>query len=197
MPIWDAMNRLFNPLRLHIVVGLVLMVCAGCNLSKLDTVPATTEVPAATLSGTDRPTRTPISFGATERPTLLPLGEGSSVINTPQPTLIPVTSVPPLGTLCQIYTTYSGVDPRNSLSLRTSVSVSAPQVFRVPNNQNVFLVPGSGEIEADGYHWLNIIYVQSPQMRYQGWMARDSFSANGVRDPSIATLRLVNAQAGC
>jgi len=197
MPIWDAINRLFNPLRLHIVVGLVLMVCAGCNLSKLDTVPATTEVPTATLSGTDRPTRTPISFGATERPTLLPLGEGSSVINTPQPTLIPVTSVPPLGTLCQIYTTYSGVDPRNSLSLRTSASVSAPQVFRVPNNQNVFLVPGSGEIEADGYHWLNIIYVQSPQMRYQGWMARDSFSANGVRDPSIATLRLVNAQAGC
>jgi hypothetical protein len=161
-----------------------------------ETVTPTT---AASLPTEDtRPTRTPISFGATVRPTLLPLGDGSSaIINTPQPTLIPVTSAPALGTLCQIYTTYSGADLRNSLSLRASASVNAPQVFRVPTNQNVFLVPGSGEIEADGYHWLNIIYVESPQMRYQGWMARDSFSTNGVRDPSIATLRLVNAQAGC
>ncbi len=201
MPVWDAMNRLFNPLGLKIMVGLVLMVCVGCNLSKPDNAVPTTEVPVATLNSAERPTRTPIAFGATERPTLLPLIDtgsgGTFTVSTPQPTLIPVTSVPPLGTLCQIYTTYSGVDPRNSLSLRTSASVSAPQVFRVPTNQNVFLVPGSGEIEADGYHWLNVIYVQSPQMRYQGWMARDSFSTNGVRDPSIATLRLVNAQAGC
>ncbi len=201
MPFPNGLNRLFNPLWLRMAAGLILMVCAGCNLSKPDGAIPTTEVPVATLNSTERPTRTPISFGATERPTLLPLidtgGGGTFTVSTPQPTLIPVTSAPPLGSLCQIYTTYSGVDPRNNLSLRTSASISAPQVFRVPTNQNVFLVPGSGEIEADGYHWLNVIYVQSPQMRYQGWMARDSFSKNGVRDPSIPTLRLVNAQAGC
>lgn len=198
MPFGYAINRLSSPLRLSMIVGLVLMVCAGCNLSKSDDALATTEVPVATLIVTERPTRTPIAFGATERPTLLPLIDTNiDSGGTAQPTLIPVTSAPPLGGLCQIYTTYSGVDPRNNLSLRNSPSVSAPQIYRVPTNQNVFLVPGSGEIEADGYHWLNVIYAQSPQMRYQGWMARDSFAANGVRDPSIATLRLVNAQSAC
>lgn len=208
MPFWNAINRFFNPTR--VILALILVLCAGCNLSKSDAL-ATTEVPVATLitteqmtgtpiafAATERPTRTPISFGATERPTLIPLINTNIDINgTAQPTLLPVTSSPPLGGLCQIYTTYSGVDPRNNLSLRNSPSVSAPQIYRVPTNQNVFLVPGSGEIEAEGYHWLNVIYVQSPQMRYQGWMARDSFAANGVRDPSIATLRLVNAQSAC
>jgi len=195
MPFWNAINRHFNLILL--TLALMIVVCAGCNLSKSDAI-ATTEVPAATLITTERPTRTPIAFGATERPTLIPLIDTNmNSSGTPQPTLLPVTSAPPLGGLCQIYTTYSGVDPRNNLSLRNSASVNAPQIYRVPTNQNVFLVPGSGEIEADGYHWLNVIYVQSPQMRYQGWMARDSFSANGVRDPSIATLRLVNAQGGC
>ena len=200
MLFWSAINRLFNPTQLRILVGLILLVCTGCNLSKPDDAAPTTEVPVSTLISTERPTRTPISFGATERPTLLPLidtGMSTLTSGTPQPTLMSVTSMPPLNSLCQIYTTYSGVDPRNNLSLRTTPSISGPQIFRVPTNQNVFLVPGSGEIEAEGYHWLNIIYVQSPQMRYQGWMARDSFSTNGVRDPSIATLRLVNAQAGC
>lgn len=131
-------------------------------------------------------------------PTLLPLPGNIAgiVVNTPQATLIPVTSVPPLGTVCQVYTTYSGVDPRNSLSLRTTGSITAPQVFRVPTNAQVQRVPSSQEVEDDGYHWLNVIYVDK-EMRYQGWMARDSFSTNGVRDPSIATLRPTGASAGC
>ncbi len=179
-------------------IGLLLfiIISAGCTLSMEQAATPTVEALNPTVDF--RPTRTPISFGATVRPTLLPLGTpNNGVINTPQPTLLPVTSAPPLGGLCQVYTTYSGADPRNSLSLRNSASTSAPQIFRVPTNEQVFLVPGSGEIEADGYHWLNVIYVLSPQMRYQGWMARDSFAVNGKRDPSIATLRLVNAQAGC
>ncbi len=189
-----------------LLIPLTVLMCAGCNLNKAVEMTPTLDAPPATLMLTEaaaliptvRPTRTPISFGATTAPTLLPLVDTSvDVLGTPQPTLFPVTSAPPLGTLCQVYTTYSGVDPRNNLSLRVNASVSAPQIFRVPTGQQVYLVPGSGEIEADGYHWLNVIYVQSPQMRYQGWMARDSFSANGVRDPSIATLRLMNAQAGC
>lgn len=181
-----------------LLISVMVLICAGCNLNKAVEMTPTLDAPPSTLILTERATRTPISFGATTAPTLLPLVDTSvDVLGTPQPTLFPVTSAPPLGTLCQVYTTYSGTDPRNNLSLRVNASVSAPQIFRVPTGQQVYLVPGSGEIEADGYHWLNVIYVQSPQMRYQGWMARDSFSANGVRDPSIATLRLMNAQAGC
>jgi len=197
------------PVKLRVewlLISVMVLVCAGCNLSKAVEMTPTLDAPPSTLMltegaalvPTERATRTPISFGATTAPTLIPLIDTNvDALGTPQPTLFPVTSAPPLSMLCQVYTTYSGTDPRNNLSLRINPSVSAPQIFRVPTGQQVYLVPGSGEIEADGYHWLNVIYVSSPQMRYQGWMARDSFSANGVRDPSIETLRLVNAQAGC
>jgi len=178
---------------------LVMLVSAACNLSRAEVAAVPTGVPAVTEEGTPHATRTPIPFGITALPTLLPLpdGSGSIIIATPQPTLVPVTSVPPLGSVCQVYTTYSGVDPRNSLSLRTSPSISAPQIFRVPTNAQVLLVPAANETEGDGYHWLNVIYVDTSQVRYLGWMARDSFSTNGVRDPSIATLRPTAASSAC
>ena len=183
--------------RVGIVIALAV-ICAGCNLSRTEVAALPTNTPAVTEDATPRPTRTPISFGITALPTLLPLpGNPGSVINTPQPTLLPVTSAPPLGSVCQIYVAYSGVDPQNKLSLRISASISAPQVFRVPTNAQVLLIPGSQEVEGDGYHWLNVIYVDSSKIRYQGWMARDSFSKNGVRDPSIATLRPLGATAAC
>jgi len=198
--------RLIN--RVWMVVGLMLL-CAGCNLSRTEVAAIATDTSAVTEAVTPRPTRTPIPFtigntptqlGNEVLPTLLPLpgndGGGGS-ISTAQPTLIPVTSAPPLNTACQVYVIYSGTDPRNNLSMRTSASVTAPQVFRVPNNAQVLLVPASQETQGDGYHWLNVIYIQSPQMRYVGWMARDSFSTNGVRDPSIATLRPLGATAAC
>jgi len=175
---------------------LIILITAGCNLSKTEVAAIPTDAPVVTEAITPRATRTPITFGITTMPTLLPLpgnDGGGSIINTPQPTLFPVTSAPLLGTMCQLYTTYSGVDPRNTLSLRMSASISGPQIFRVPTNAQVLLVPASQEVEGDGYHWLNVIYVDSSQMRYQGWMARDSFSKNGVRDPSIATLRPLGA----
>jgi len=178
-------------------------VCAGCNLSKTDVAAlptaVATDAPAVTEAVTPHLTRTPIPFGTAALPTLLPLPGNIAgiVVNTPQATVIPVTSAPPLGSVCQIYTTYSGTDPRNSLSMRTNAHINAPQVFRVPTNAQVLLVPSSQEVEGDGYHWLNVIYVDSSQTRYQGWMARDSFSTNGVRDPSIATLRPIGASAGC
>ena len=194
--------RVINRVGLWFAAISMGLAAAGCNLSKTETAIVATAAPALTEASTPHMTRTPISFGNAPidtgngvLPTLLPFP--GSVINTPQPTLIPVTSVPPLGATCQLYTTYSGVDPRNSLSLRMSASITAPQVFRVPTNTQVLLVPASQEVEGDGYHWLNVVYVASPQMRYQGWMARDSFSTNGVRDPSIATLRPVGATAVC
>ncbi|MEP6985345.1 MAG: hypothetical protein ABI970_07100 [Chloroflexota bacterium] len=187
--------RLIN--RLWII--LILMLCAGCNLSKTEVADLPTVPPSITEAVTPHLTRTPIPFGTTVLPTLLPLPGNivGIVVNTPQATLIPVTSAPPLGTVCQVYTAYSGVAPQNTLSLRTSGSITAPQVFRVPTNSQVLLVPSSQEVEGDGYHWLNVIYVDPSQTRYQGWMARDSFSTNGVRDPSIATLRPTGASAGC
>ncbi len=175
----------------------MVLVCAGCNLSRTEVASVPTDTPDITDDASLRPTRTPISFGDEVRPTLLPLPDTGSVINTPQPTLIPVTSVPVTGGLCQIYTTFSGNDPRNNLSLRNNASTNAPQIYRVLTDKQVLLVAGSQEIEADGYHWLNVIYEASAQMRYQGWMARDSYMVNGVRDTSIATLRPTGAQAGC
>jgi hypothetical protein len=93
--------------------------------------------------------------------------------------------------------TYSGSDPANLLSMRAQPSVSATQIIKLPNNTSVFRLPNSQEIEADGYHWLNIIYIDLSQQRFQGWTARDSFAKNGVRDPLIATLRATNQQSPC
>jgi hypothetical protein len=106
-------------------------------------------------------------------------------------------SAPPVGGTCQVYITYSGPDPANLLSLRSQPSVSAPQLAKIPNNVQVFLIPNTQEIVADGYHWLNILYVDSFQNRYQGWTARDGYSSNGVRDTTIATLRPAGQQAAC
>lgn len=187
------------------IVLVLLLICAGCNLSRTEVAVVATDPSESTWAATPRVTRTPITFNSTPvaadgvLPTLLPLpdaGGGTITVSTPQPTLIPVTSAPVLNTMCQSYTTFSGADPRNSLSLRTNPSVNAPQVFRVPNNTQVLLVPGSQETEGDGYHWLNVIYV-GKETRYSGWMARDSFSTNGVRDPSVATLKPLGASAAC
>src|SRR5689334_3545895 len=137
----NCMNRMK---RIGILIAL-LLISAGCNLSRTDIAALPTNAVSVTEAVTPRSTRTPIPFGVTVTnlpalPTLLPLpgNDGAvPVFNTPQPTLIPVTSAAPLGTTCQIYVAYSGTDPQNKLSLRTSPSVSAPQVFRVPTNANV------------------------------------------------------------
>lgn len=174
---------------------LVLLVCAGCNLSREAGPAPVSAMPEATVFPTANVTRTPIMPGITELPTLLPL-PASGAVTTAQATLLPVTSVPLLGAACPTYTTYSGADPRNKLSLRSAPAVSAPQVFRVPTGTLVALVPNTQETEGDGYHWLNVIYEEAG-VRYAGWMARDSFSTNGVRDPSVATLRPTGSQAPC
>jgi hypothetical protein len=119
-----------------------------------------------------------------------------------QPTLPPlpnisVTSAPALGGQCEVYITYSGARADNRLSMRAEPGVASPQMLRVPNNIEVYRIPGSQEVQADGYHWLHMIYVDAAQARYQGWIARDSFETNGVRDPSIATLRATGTQAAC
>jgi hypothetical protein len=154
------------------------MLVSSCNLT--DDPPITVQPPTEAVT-----TQTPIPS-----PALTPLGP------TPLPAL-GSTNSPALGEQCQVYTTYSGTDPRNVLSLRSEPSADAVQVFRVPTNVQVYRVPGSQEIEAEGYHWLNIIYVDPAQNRYQGWMARDSYILRGMRDPSIATLRPTGQQAAC
>lgn len=107
----------------------------------------------------------------------------------PVPTLVSTQSPANEGRECEIYTTYSGVDPANTLSLRAQPSAASTQLLRVPNNVRVFLLPEVQEIEAEGYHWRNVIYVDPLQNRYSGWMARDSYMAGGIRNPTIATLR--------
>jgi hypothetical protein len=172
---------------------LIMMVSAGCNLS--------TSLPTDTPRPTFAATLTPMpTTAAASAPTILPLvgfGETRVAPPTARPTTIPVTSVPVMGVQCQVYTTYSGTDPNNKLSLRVSPSATAAQVFRVPNNAQVLLVPNTQEVAADEYHWLNMIYVDSTGMRYQGWMARDSYTRGGVRDTSIVTLVPTGTQVSC
>ncbi len=174
-------------MRYYWFLCVIVLTCAACNLSQSNPVAAPTRAPS--------PTPSPI-------PTALTL-EALGVTLTPLPmpnvvaTAIPVTSVPVLGMRCPVYLTYSGARSDNTLSLRSAPSTEALQVFRVPNNAEVFLIPDSIETEADGYHWLNVVYEASPQLRYQGWIARDSFETNGVRDPSVATLRATGRQAAC
>lgn len=163
--------------RIGMAFGLVLLVSA-CNL---------TDEPPITVQP---PTEAVVTQAPLPSPALTPLGP------TPLPAL-GSTNSPALGQQCQVYTTYSGTDPRNVLSLRSEPSANAVQVFRVPTNVSVYLVPGSQEVEAEGYHWLNVIYVDPAQNRYQGWMARDSYLQSGVRNPSIATLRPTGQQAAC
>ena len=171
-------------------IFLSIICCAACNL--------TTTAPTAI------PTPTPIAQGPTASSFIATV----TVTNRDlQPTSLPlpglpatspsVTSVPPLNDVCAVYTTYSGARADNKLSLRDAPSVSAIQIFRVPNRVQVLRVPGSQEIEAEGYHWLNVIYIDSPQMRYVGWIARDSFEVGGERDPSVATLQAEGSQAAC
>ncbi|HLV36028.1 MAG TPA: SH3 domain-containing protein [Spirillospora sp.] len=169
---------------------LIFIISAACNLATIPPTPTPTQAPVVTVTDSPPPVATITLIGAVAEPTRLPLPGLPA-------TAIPVTSVPSLGSLCQVYTTYSGARADNVLSLRSDPSTEAQQIFRVPNNVQVLRVPGSPEVEADGYHWLNVIYVDTSQMRYLGWIARDSFEVNGVRDPSVATLRPGNTQVPC
>ena len=163
----------------HLGTLLLIVLLAACNLTTQPVAIVPTET--ATLEPTPQPLSsvTPLTLNGTLAP----------------PPLADVT-LPP-GTLCQVYTTYSGNDPDNLLSLRAQPSVTATQILKLPNNASVFRIPSSEEIEAGSYHWLNIIYIDESNQHFQGWTARDSFATNGIRDPLIATLRATNQQAPC
>jgi hypothetical protein len=178
------------------VAVLLVVILSACNLvtddelrrreTQLTTVP-TTEIPVeiedvATASGS--PTLLPL-------PGILPTG-----ITPIRGGTQTAASTPLPGGLCEVYATYSGSDPDNKLSMRAEPSADAAQVFRVPNFAPVYRVAGSSEVEAEGYHWLNVIYLEGGT-RYVGWIARDSFQTNGVRDPSISTLRITGQPMPC
>lgn len=173
-----------------VLLGLML---TACNLTTEAGLPPTT-VPAAPADGT-------LSLPTTPTP---PIFRTATLVGTPALTPLAGGLPPPpnytpgaAGQMCDVYTTYSGSDPANRLSLRAQPGTSARQVLRLPNHTRVLRVPGSAEVEADGYHWLNIIYVDGQQQRHEGWTARDSYSAGGVRDLSLATLRPTGQQAPC
>ena len=161
----------------------IMFVCSACNLSLAPPTPTPDD-------STQPPTFLATATSDDMLPTRLPLP------GVPE-TAVPVTNVPLLGDTCEVYTTYSGARADNTLSLRAGPSTETQQIFRVPNNIEVWRVPGSQEVEAEGYHWLNVIYEAPSQTRYIGWVARDSFEVNGVRDPSVETLRPAGSQAPC
>jgi hypothetical protein len=177
---------------------LVFFTAVACNLTggTDNDVRSATYTPFPTKAAvTDpQPSPTPTGVLVVSRATLTGLPRpGTSATSTP----ISVTSVPSLGKQCQVYQTYSGRDPRNFLSLRQEPNATAAQVFKVPNNINVLLVPETQEVEAGGYHWLNVIYEAAPGSRFIGWIARDSYQVGGVRNPTIATLVRTETTAAC
>jgi hypothetical protein len=158
----------------RIVFLLLLLLTSACNLSTQRPIVPTVETPEAA-----------------ETPT-----------SPDQPTPLPTLAPPPVllrggGDGCPVYLTYSGVDPNNTLSLRARPSTSAEQLLRIPNNTRVYQLRGTQEVEAEGYHWLNIFYIDAEQARHEGWVARDSFETGGARNPAIATLRLTGEQIEC
>ncbi len=180
-------------------VVLVAALLAACNLQTASGPTATPQIiPSPVLPETTIPTPvrgvgTPTSSiqltpNIVGQITRLP-GRGA--------TAVPTSNAQALGQTCRVYLVYSGVDPANVISLRARPSADAPLVTRIPNNARVFLVPNGHEVEAEGYHWLNIMYLDAAQNRYQGWAARDSFIQGGVRDASIATLRETGEQSPC
>ncbi len=180
------------------VIGL-LLVLAACNLETASAPTATPQIiPSPVLPGTTIPTPTRNLGTPTSGIQLTPNTAGL-VTRLPNSgaTDAPIANAQTLGQTCQVYLVYSGADPANVISMRARPSADAPLVIRVPNNARVFLVPNAQEVAMEGYHWLNILYVDAGQNRYQGWAARDSFMQAGIRDTSIATLRGTGEQAPC
>ncbi|MBE2269004.1 MAG: SH3 domain-containing protein [Anaerolinea sp.] len=176
----------------------LLIFLTGCNLSSQAAAPtpsveSTLFAPEITAT-VEAPLFPPVDSGRT--PTLAPTPTQFLL-----PTLLPGLGATPLsgqtGQTCVVYTVYSGSDPANVISLRAEPSANAAQVTRIPNNARVLLIDGTQEIAAEGYHWLNVIYVDGAGSRYQGWAARDSFMSNGVRNPAIATLRATGERTDC
>jgi hypothetical protein len=202
------------------VLLLIAVLTAACNLSSQPNRPLPTpSEPPAAAPQLATPLQSPVPQLATPLPITQIASPASSVTQSPLtagtlmalplPTSLPVPgaqqSLPaqPIANLgntgaqCAVYVTYSGVDPANKLSLRAQPSADAAQLFKLPNNTQVYLKPGAQEVDAEGYHWLNIVYIDPTQTRYEGWAARDSYIFNGVRDPSIATLRATGQQVPC
>lgn len=163
---------------------LLIVLLAACNLTTQPVAVAPTETATVEVVATFALPASVTPLFAGGQPTLAP----PPLPNSP--------TLPP-GSECPTYTTYSGSDPDNLLSLREQPAVSARQIIKLPNNTTVFRVPGSQETEADGYHWINIIYIDAAKNRFQGWTARDSFESDGVRNTLIATLRETGQQAPC
>ncbi len=174
-----------------VMMALLLVFTAACNLTtEAPVTPLSVATATAGISLTAAVSPTPaVPILTPLRPTALPSG-------LPAPPLVNMTPGS-TGNGCAVYVTYSGPDPANLLSLRSQPSVNATQVFKVPNNVRVLLAPNSQEVEAEGYHWLNVIYIDPAQNRYEGWIARDSYMQGGVRNPAISTLRPTGEQATC
>ncbi len=66
-----------------------------------------------------------------------------------------------------------GTDPGNTLRLRDQPNNNATVILLIPNNTIVTKVPGSQEISANGYTWVNIQYTDPHGQMTTGWAAKD------------------------
>lgn len=176
------------------IYSLIIVFLAACNLaSEPEADEITPEVNTTpTIGVVFQLNGTPIRGD----PTRLPLPDVVNALATPITPISSSNTTPLPAGQCAVYTTYAGPDASFKLSLRAEPSRESTQVFRVANFAPVYQIAGTQEVEAGGYHWLNVIYLEGGT-RYEGWMARDGYMRNGQRDLTTATLRTAGQSQPC
>lgn len=133
-----------------------MLLLAACNLNTADN--------AREIQLNATQTALPETTSQASAPTALPtLGGGAT------PALQPLQT-----SACGQLRVTVGTDPAATLRLRDQPNNNATVVLLIPNNTVVTKVPGSQEISASGYTWVNIQYTDPSSHVTTGWAAKDA-----------------------
>jgi hypothetical protein len=161
----------------RIILGVVALLLGACTLATERVARESTLVRTQTAApNDDEPLVSPTAPQAGSSPTALTL----IPVGSPMPSPVAVFTLDP-DAPCQMMRVFVGNDPSNTLRLREQPSNSSRILFLIPNQSMVIVVPTSSEVEAGGYHWLNVIYTDENGTDHIGWAARDA-------NPGFATL---------
>ncbi|HVU12002.1 MAG TPA: hypothetical protein VHD90_12030 [Phototrophicaceae bacterium] len=142
----------------RLLLSLIMLLLAACNLNTADNA---REI-QLNATQTALPETTQQVGATTLQPTF-----GSVVRATP--------ALQPLQTsACGQLRVTVGTDPAATLRLRDQPNNNATVVLLIPNNTVVTKVPGSQEISASGYTWVNIQYTDPSSHVTTGWAAKDA-----------------------
>lgn len=161
-----------------LLLAILLLTLSACNLGTMQdarevSLNATmTGVPVSTLESA-QPAKD-VTPGAVVIP-------ATPVLQSLEPT--PILQTNQTASACGKLRVDVGTDPGNTLRLREQPNNGSTILLLIPNSSLVSKVPGSQEVAAGGFNWLNIQYTDPNGATITGWAARDA-----MRDR--ATLRL-------